>query len=267
MLEKKQKNAEESIEEALEEEVELSKAKGYGTYTTERDGTLPSLTMSTDTAWNQIFSGRKYNSASGVTNIVGGYSGKVCDSHVAYNRCRKCAKGKKYKKLEKRAVSAGNIKKASRYKSKYTSLKSHRCFKNYDGSWKGMEADSIVKMVLHFPSKKRAYIRRLCMDDDATTLAHLQEDEEPESKRRLPKELTGISIVANPSHRKRAVGNVYYKLAKKKSNSKQIIKEPGRATAQEFRTLAITNKKAYLFGDARQKQRTLPSCNWQPREM
>ena len=70
----------------------------------------------------------------------------------------------------------------------------------FNGTSKVMESDSIVKMVLNFPSKKKAYIRRLCMDDDATTPAYLQEDEGPDSKGRIPKELTSIDVVADPYH-------------------------------------------------------------------
>ena len=86
--------AEESMEEALEEEIELSKAKGDGTYHTEKAGTLPSLTMGTDTGWNKRSSGRRYDSASGVTNMVGGYGKKVCDSYLACNKCPKRSKCK-----------------------------------------------------------------------------------------------------------------------------------------------------------------------------
>lgn len=74
-----------------------------------------------------------------------------------------------------------------------------------------MEADAIVQMVINFPTKNDAYVRKLCIDDDATTPAHLQEDTGPDSKGRLPKFLTGIRVVADPTHRKRVVGNAFYK--------------------------------------------------------
>ena len=88
--------------------------------------------------------------------------------------------------------------------------------KTFNGSLKAMEADSIVGMVLNFPLKHDAYVRKLVMDDDATTPSHLEEDTGPNSSGRLPKYLAGILVLADPSHRKRVVGNAYYNLAKKR---------------------------------------------------
>ena len=69
------------------------------------------------------------------------------------------------------------------------------------------------------------------MGNDTTTPAKLGEDTGSKSKGRLPKHLTGIRILADPSHRKRTWRNWYYKLAalsKKKCNvSKDRAKKMG----------------------------------------
>ena len=112
---------------------------------------------------------------------------RVCQYRLAINRCQKCSKCLKCKKLENREVSAGKTKEANKFKTKQSPLNTHKCFKTFGGTSKVMESDSIIKMVLNFPSKKGVYIIILCMDDDATTPARLKEDEGPDSKGRLPK--------------------------------------------------------------------------------
>ena len=87
--------------------------------------------------------------------------------------------------------------------------------KTFNGSLKATEANSIVGMVLNSPLKHDAYVRKLVMDDDATTPSPLKEDTGPNSSGRLPKYLAGILVLVDPSHRKGVVGNVYYNLAKK----------------------------------------------------
>ena len=39
--------------------------------------TKPALTLSTDIGWNKCLSGRRYDSPSGITNMIGGYSKKI----------------------------------------------------------------------------------------------------------------------------------------------------------------------------------------------
>ena len=51
----------------------------------------------------------------------------------------------------------------------------------FNASSKAMEADSIVQMVLKFPQKHDACVRKLVMDNDATTTSHLEEDTDPNS--------------------------------------------------------------------------------------
>ena len=72
-----------------------------------------------------------------------------------------------------------------------------------------METDAIVELIKMAPEKLGAYVRIICMDDDTITRSHIKEDLGPKTKGCLPKELSGIKIVANPSHRKRTVSNWY----------------------------------------------------------
>ena len=69
--------AEQSMKNVLLEEVRISDEAGEGTYYTEELGTKPALTLSTDTGWNERLSGCRYNSASSITNMIGGYSKKL----------------------------------------------------------------------------------------------------------------------------------------------------------------------------------------------
>ena len=198
--------AKKSMKDALVEEIVLSKEAGDGTYQTEEYGELPSLTMGTDAGWQRRASGRLYNSASGVVHFVGVHTGKVCDTRLSINRCQMCEKIKVYKEKIEKGKARKKESNIQKFKTKMSKIKTHRCLKNFWGTSKAMEADSIVRLVRNFPKKRKAYIRALVMDDDATTPAHLGEDTGANSKGCLPKSLTGIQILADPSHRKRVVG-------------------------------------------------------------
>lgn len=82
-------------------------------------------------------------------------------------------------------------------------------------SSKAMEADLIVQMVLNFPKIDHVYMRNIVTDNDATTPSNLEEDTGPKSSSHIPKHLTGILVLANPSHHKYIVGNAYYDLIQK----------------------------------------------------
>jgi hypothetical protein len=111
----------------------------------------------------------------------------------------------------------------------------HHCPKNYDGSSKGMEAkaamDCLNKVWTH--AQVRAFIACICIDDDATTKAHLQhsfEDlaekglprpttkkgkpktGEKNNKGRLPKDHPVLDFLADLSHRVRTYGKYLWVL-------------------------------------------------------
>ena len=208
--------AEQSMKNAFLEEVRLSYEAGEGTYYTKELGTKPALTLFTDTGWNKRSSGRGYDSPSGITNMIGEYSKKIIDSVLAINQCQFCNKVKKWAKKKERTIKFEKKAKEEKCQNKINRYSTHKCLKTFNGSSKAMEADSIVGMVLNFPLKHDAYVCKLFMDDDATTPSNLKEDTGPNSSGRLPKYLAGILVLADPSHRKRVVGNAYYNLAKKR---------------------------------------------------
>ena len=88
-------------------------------------------------------------------------------------------------------------------------LEKHSCLKNFDGPSKSMETDAIVQLILHAPEKMKAYVRTICMDDDTITRSHVKPDLGPKTKGCLPLELSGIKIVADPSHRNLTVSRKY----------------------------------------------------------
>ena len=208
--------ANQSMKDALKEEIKLSTEAGDGTYTTVEYGNMPALMMSTDAAWQRRSSGRRYDSASGVIHFIGVRSGKVCDTEININRCQVCSRVQAYKDKKVKAKAKKKQSNVQKYKAKLKQIKPHRCMQNFWGNSKAMESNSIVKMVRNFPEKRNAYVRVLIMDDDATTPSHLKEDTGPKSKGTLPKSLAGIEVLADPSHRKRVVGGTYYKLSRKK---------------------------------------------------
>ena len=62
------------MKSALEKEIKLSKDAGDGTYTTDYHGTLPALTFSAYNGCDKRSTGRRYDSASIITNMIGGYA-------------------------------------------------------------------------------------------------------------------------------------------------------------------------------------------------
>ena len=84
----------EAIKEAMDEE----KALETETYTTEKYGTLPAITLSVDKGWNKKGSGCTYNSATGTMNAIGVRTKKVCWSETLCNKCMYCDRLKKVRK-------------------------------------------------------------------------------------------------------------------------------------------------------------------------
>lgn len=126
-----------SCDRALQQEIELSKAKGG-------DG----LTVSADAGWSKRSSGRNYNSDTGHAALIG----EQTDKCVAYSfRTRRC-----------RCCDAGQTD------------QEHKCSKNWTGSSKAMEPDMVVTM-LHSVEDRGGHVSTLVMDNDATTLARAKQ--------------------------------------------------------------------------------------------
>ena len=203
-----QKVAHEAMEEGLQKEKEKSE-----TFSTIQNGTLPALTVSVDMGWNKRSSGRRYDSPSGVLLAIGAETNKIVDKYIYINQCHVCDK---LKQMESKVddSSAGND--LHQLKQNIERLRKHKCTKNFEGSSKSMESFAIVQLLKNAPEKLKVYVRKIVLDDDTTTPSHIQEDTGPQSKGCLPAHLAGVTILADPSHRRRTVSNRLYTLAGKR---------------------------------------------------
>ena len=116
------------------------------------------------------------------------------------------------------------IRNRKKYTKREKKLADHVCFKNWTKSSKVMGSETIVRLVLKAPKKLGWYVCYLIMNDDTTTPAQAREDEGEERNIRLSKQLTGIFIYAEPSHRKRTCRNLFYKLAALKKKNCNVNK-------------------------------------------
>lgn len=174
-----------------------------------------------DMGWNTKGSRRTYNSATGTLMETGVKSRNICDSQTFCKRCHKCNMLLYVRYKKGNALSAKKPLKVKKYTLKEDKLANHKFMRNWSKSSKSMESEAIVRLVFNAQKKSGMYVRGLVMDDDTTTPARLGEDTVPDSKYRLPKHLTRMNILADPSHCKRTWQNRYYKLAalkKKKCN-------------------------------------------------
>ena len=205
--------SEKSMTQALEEEIKKTK----DTYRTERYGLLPAIAAMVDMGWQKRAAGRSYNSPSGVLHAVGGQTGKIVSSYLYRNNCCKC---QQLDNLVQKRIQAIESEKKDEDKiteltEEINELEKHECLKNFTGPSKSMETDAIVQLIKQAPEQLKCYVRTICLDDDTITRSHIKEDMGPKSKGCLPKDLAGVKVVADPSHRKRTVTKWYYALANK----------------------------------------------------
>ena len=200
-----------SMNSALQEE----KSQTTETYFTQKYGSMPALACMVDMGWQKRAAGRSYNSPSGVLHAVGGFSKKIISSFIYRNKCHICAELDHLVNKRLELIEKQNEEEVEELTIQINEIKKHTCLKNFDGPSKSMETDAIVQLVLHAPEKMKAYVRTICMDDDTITRSHIKPDLGPKTKGCLPLELSGITVVADPSHRKRTVSKKYWVLAKK----------------------------------------------------
>ena len=110
-------------------------------------------TFKYDMGWQKRGAGRSYNSKSGVGTIIGNNTGKICGYGIRITDCRKC------QYHENRGKKAPD----------------HKCFKNWNGTSKGMEPDVGVEMV-HRIEERGVQVETLIMDDDTTTMARIRKE-------------------------------------------------------------------------------------------
>lgn len=199
------------IEKALEEE----KSKSIETYHTKLYGMLPSLTVGTDMMWNKQALGRLYNSPSDVMYTVGCLTSKVISIELYKNVCNDCNMQENALGKKDESIKNGNKDDEKKWEKKASKYNNIQNLKNYSGTSKSMESDAIMNLALSAPTKLKAYIRRIILDDDTSTRAHLREDKGITRKVCLPKSLTGITILADPMHRKQTICGQFYALTKK----------------------------------------------------
>ena len=121
------------IRRALEEEVRLTleqegRGDEYEKWERGEEITRVKLTGSFDMGWNKRSSGNRYDSNSGHAFIIGALSGKVICMRVYSKTCRICQYANKTQ----------------------TIATAHECAKNYEGSSKSMEVQSILEMTINY---------------------------------------------------------------------------------------------------------------------
>ena len=107
--------------------------------------------MSYDALWQQRGSGKSYSSLSGHGTLIGATSGKIIDYETRIKQCRIC----------------DNVSRKAKV------LRKHNCQKNWNNTAKSMEADMAVSMVKRHTGKE-VRVKRVAMDNDATTASKLK---------------------------------------------------------------------------------------------
>ncbi|XP_062585262.1 uncharacterized protein LOC134246936 [Saccostrea cucullata] len=143
------------------------------------------IRVSADAGWQTRSSGRKYNSFSGHSVLIGDKTGKVLQYDVRCRKCRICYNAEK----------------------KGTTPAEHDCRKNWDGSAKSMEPDMIVGMIKGMKDNNIS-VSELVMDEDSTTIAR--------AKKVCGEDLTKYS---DRNHIKKTFTNKLYDLQRAKKYS------------------------------------------------
>lgn len=131
--------------------------------------------------WQKRGSGRAHDSKSGVGTIIGNKTGKNCGYGIRIKECRKC----------------------SYHQNLGQTHPAHNCQKNWSGSSKAMESDVALE-VIKTVEKENVQVGTLIMDDDATTMAKVQQNiSQPVMK------------WSDLNHAKKHLGNSLYALQKK----------------------------------------------------
>ena len=145
-----------------------------------RDREPAPLVFKFDFGWDKRGNGYSYDSHSGRGSLIGNETGKIVAYEVVSSYCAMCARGHQ--------------------------PTDHICSKNYEGSSKGMEPHSAVKMCLRNPEFQAANVRvgKLIADRDSSTMAAL--------RRESPYEIKKIIDI---NHNTKCVNNALYKVAKK----------------------------------------------------
>ncbi|CAC5408794.1 unnamed protein product [Mytilus coruscus] len=137
-----QEVAKETVDQALCEEIELTK----------KNKDQDSITAAVDAGWQMRGSGRSYNSLSSRSLLYDRYRNwEILNYAVRIKSCRVCSLADKSK----------------------SSPPAHECHMNWSGSAKSMEADMVTEMVKDV-GKKGVSVSSIVGDEDSTTIARLR---------------------------------------------------------------------------------------------
>ena len=113
-----------SMKEAIKEEVELTLADEIKQSKYEIGDLLAMISILLDMGWDKLSSGDRYDSLSGHALVIGCFLNKILNVVVSSKMCRQCS------------IATENGEEPSEYV----------CPRNYDGSFKAMEADAALTL-------------------------------------------------------------------------------------------------------------------------
>ena len=150
------------------------------------------LTVATDMGWQKRSSGRRYDSPSGHMFFVGSETNKILDYDLKCVSCNICDTAKRMG----------------------SPVKVHKCYKNFDGHAKAMEAISTASLVTRIFDKfdGLAKITTIVADDDSSMRSHCSH------QGGLPRHVTAPVFLADSSHRCKVIGKPLFKLASMKKS-------------------------------------------------
>jgi len=212
--------AKKCCDENLDKEIAATIEKGNADIRDNRVG----IVASGDAGWQGAGSRLTYNSISGHTLLVGGYTKLVLAFKFFSKMCKTC---------DKLAKSLGSNLQPS-------DIPDHRCAKNWDQSSKAMEPHGIVACAISIWNSGKAWLRVFVSDDDSSSRAALRHSVESrmeienllqwpldaygkkiKSTGRLPSYIFEPTLfLADPSHRRRVYGKHLYGLKKRCSRFK-----------------------------------------------
>ena len=115
------------------------------------------IDVSCDAGWQRQGSGKSYSSLSGHGTLIGAKSGKIIDYETRIKQCRICDNASRKAKV----------------------LQKHNCQKNWNNTAKSMEVNQSIIMVKRHTGKE-VQVKRVAMDNDATTASKLKKEIEGE---------------------------------------------------------------------------------------
>ena len=150
------------------------------------------LTVATDMGWQKRSSGRRYDSPSGHMFFVGSETNKILEYGLKCVSCDICDTANRLG----------------------IPVKSHKCYKNFDGHAKSMESMTTASLVTRIfdTFQGLAKVTTIVADDDSTMRSHCSH------QGGLPRHVTAPVFLADPSHRCKVIGKPLFKLASMKKS-------------------------------------------------